>query len=112
DNTDDLSAYREEFYTNPETIYMDGNSLGLMSKRAESSLEKIKESWKKYGIDGWTKGDHTWCYFSDLLAKKSAGLIGAQKEEVMRSGTTTSTSDQIFASFFQPKGEKTKILAD
>lgn len=112
DNKDDLSAYREEFYTNPETIYMDGNSLGLMSKRAESSLEKIKESWKKYGIDGWTKGDHPWFYFSDHLANKSAGLIGAQKEEVMVTGSTTSNIHQIVASFFQPKGEKTKILAD
>src|SRR5699024_4694694 len=112
DNKDDLSAYQEEFYTNPETIYMDGNSLGLMSKRAESSLEKIKESWKKYGIDGWTKGDHPWFYFSDLLANKSAGLIGAQKEEVMVTGSTTSNIHQIVASFFQPKGGKTKILAD
>src|SRR5699024_2220495 len=102
DNKDDLSAYREEFYTNRETIYMDGNSLGLMSKRAESSLEKIKESWKKYGIDGWTKGDHPWFYFSDHLANKSAGLIGAQKEEVMVTGSTTSNIHQIVASFFQP----------
>lgn len=112
DEKDVLKVYREEFYVTPETIYMDGNSLGLMSKRAETSLERIKESWKKYGIDGWTKGENPWFYFADLLAKKSTALIGAQKEEVMITGSTTSNIHQIVASFFQPKGKRTKILAD
>ena len=56
DQEDPLVSYREEFYLNPGMIYMDGNSLGLLSKRAEKSLMKSLEDWKKYGIDGWTEG--------------------------------------------------------
>jgi hypothetical protein len=40
DQEDPLVSYREEFYLNPGMIYMDGNSLGLLSKRA---LEKFNE---------------------------------------------------------------------
>ena len=63
DQVDPLVPYREEFYLNPGMIYMDGNSLGLLSKRAEKSLMKSLEDWKKYGIDGWTEGAEPWFYF-------------------------------------------------
>ncbi|WHY98879.1 hypothetical protein [Peribacillus simplex] len=41
---------------NQGMIYMDGNSLGLLSKWAEKSLMKSLKDWKRYGIDGWTEG--------------------------------------------------------
>lgn len=40
DQEDPLVSYREKFYLNLGMIYMDGNSLGLLSKRA---LEKFNE---------------------------------------------------------------------
>ncbi|MFE4813122.1 hypothetical protein ACFQ9Y_18570 [Peribacillus simplex] len=33
-------SYRKEFYLNPGMIYLDGNSLGLLSKGSEKSLMK------------------------------------------------------------------------
>ena len=38
---------RDRFYIQPNEIYMDGNSLGLASKDAESSLLNALEDWKK-----------------------------------------------------------------
>src|SRR5690625_6964062 len=55
DAEDPLASFRDEFYLPPSSIYFDGNSLGLMSKRAETSALEILNSWKAYGIDGWTK---------------------------------------------------------
>lgn len=57
DKNDDLQGFREQFYLQPETIYFDGNSLGLLSKKAEASLLTLLDSWKQYGIDGWTQGN-------------------------------------------------------
>jgi kynureninase len=34
DQTDELSSFRQEFYIQEGTIYLNGNSLGLLSKRA------------------------------------------------------------------------------
>ena len=112
DKKDIFSTYRNEFYINEGTIYLDGNSLGLMSKRAESSLLKLIESWKTLGIEGWTAGENPWFYFAETLGELSSKLVGAIKEEVIVTGSTTSNLHQLLATFYKPNGKKTKILAD
>lgn len=112
DELDALKKFREEFYVQPDVIYMDGNSLGVLSKRAEQSLLILLDSWKKYGIDGWTQGEHPWFYFSDRLSEMCAPLVGASKQEVIITGSTTSNLHQLIASFYHPEGARTKILAD
>ena len=112
DEMDVLHKYRDEFYMSPGSIYMDGNSLGLLSKRAEFSLLSALDSWKKYGIDGWTQGEQPWFYFSEELSELCAPLIGATKEEVMITGSTTTNLHQLIASFYRPTENRTKILAD
>ena len=112
DKKNELKAYREEFYIQPDTIYFDGNSLGLLSKRAESTLLQLFDSWKQYGIDGWTNGDHPWFYLSESLGKSNAPLVGAQPEEVVVTGSTTANLHQLVATFYKPEGKRTKILAD
>ncbi len=112
DREDDLKQYRDEFYIQPGTIYFDGNSLGLLSKRAEESLLSMLESWKQFGIDGWLKGDNPWFYFSEKLGEKCAPLIGADQKEVIVTGSTTVNLHQILSTFYKPEGKRTKILAD
>ncbi|AIM16988.1 kynureninase [Neobacillus sedimentimangrovi] len=112
DEKDTLSRFREEFYLKPGTIYMDGNSLGLLSKRAEKTLLETLEDWKQYGIDGWTQGKHPWFYMSEELGKKLAPLVGASEEEVIVTGSTTVNLHQLVSTFYKPEGKRTKILAD
>ncbi|PGM56621.1 kynureninase [Bacillus sp. AFS053548] len=112
DKKDSLSNYRDEFYLQPGTIYLDGNSLGLLSKRAEQSLLDLLDSWKTLAIDGWMQGDHPWYYFAEKLGALSAPLVGAKENEVIVTGSTTTNLHQLIASFYHPKGQKTKILAD
>jgi len=112
DQKDSLSNYRDEFYLQPGTIYLDGNSLGLLSKRAEQSLLDLLDSWKTLAIDGWMQGDHPWYYFAEKLGALSAPLVGAKENEVIVTGSTTTNLHQLIASFYHPNGQKTKILAD
>lgn len=112
DEKDALRLYREEFYLQPGSIYMDGNSLGLLSKRAEASLHLLLDSWKQYGIDGWMSGEHPWFYLAEQLGANSSSLVGAKKEEVIVTGSTTANLHQLLATFYKPNGQKTKILAD
>ena len=46
DAEDPLAQYRKRFYQIPGKIYMDGNSLGLLSKDAETSLKRVFEEWR------------------------------------------------------------------
>ncbi|WP_085991225.1 kynureninase [Oceanobacillus senegalensis] len=112
DKEDELRCYQHEFYRQPDTIYMDGNSLGLLSKRAENSLLTMLDTWKVHGIDGWLNGKHPWFYLSEKLGEMSASLIGAKKEEVIITGSTTVNLHQLLATFYKPEGKRTKILAD
>ncbi|AXI00505.1 kynureninase [Sporosarcina sp. PTS2304] len=112
DQHDELASYREEFYLPSGKIYMDGNSLGLLSQRAEKTLLELLDSWKVLGIDGWTEGAHPWFYLAEQLGERMAPLVGGKKTEVIATGSTTTNLHQLVATFYRPKGERTKILAD
>lgn len=112
DVKDDFHRYREEFYLQPGVTYLDGNSLGLMSKRAEKNVAELMESWKTFGIEGWTKGKYPWFFMSEKLGEMCAPLVGASGEEVIIAGSTTSNIHQLVSTFYKPEGKRTKILAD
>jgi kynureninase len=112
DIEDKLGRFREEFYIKPNSIYMDGNSLGLLSKRAEKTLLESLNDWKEHGIDGWTNGTHPWFFLSEKLGEMMAPLVGASANEVIVTGSTTVNLHQLVATFYKPEGKRTKILAD
>jgi kynureninase len=112
DGKDSLGRFREEFYIIPNTIYMDGNSLGLLSMRAEQTLLDSLKDWRSFGIDGWTKGSQPWFFLSEKLAEMMAPLVGASADEIVVSGSTTVNLHQLLATFYNPNGARTKILAD
>ncbi|MHC0036175.1 kynureninase [Pseudoneobacillus sp. C159] len=112
DQQDPLQHYREEFYLPENTIYLDGNSLGLMSKRSEQSLYEMADSWKKYAIDGWMSGKQAWFTLSEKLGAMCAPLVGAKPNEVIITASTTTNLHQLVATFYKPQGKRTKILAD
>ncbi|UAL51607.1 MULTISPECIES: kynureninase [Metabacillus] len=112
DEKDELAHFRNEFYLKKDVIYLDGNSLGLPSKRAEAALISMLDAWKEYGIDGWTQGEKPWYTLSETLGEQSAFLIGAKSDEVVVTGSTTVNLHQLAASFFHPEKKRTKILAD
>lgn len=112
DQIDTLSHFRDEFYIKEGTIYLDGNSLGLLSKRAESSVLQLLKSWKDYGIEGWMSGTSPWFYLSETLGAKMASLIHAKENEVIVTGSTTVNLHQLLATFYKPIGTRNKIIAD
>lgn len=112
DQENPLQGFRDEFYLQEGILYMDGNSLGLLSKRAEKSLLNSLEDWKSHGIDGWMSGHQPWFELSEKLGALSAPLVGAKAEEVIVTGSITTNIHQVLATFYKPEGSKTKILAD
>ena len=113
DLEDSLSEYRNHFYIPKNTIYLDGNSLGLLSKEAESSLIRVIEEWKELGILGWYKPSKSWLYFGEKLGALASSLVGAEPEEVVATGTTTVNLHTLVSTFYHPEiGKRTKIIAD
>ena len=112
DKADVLHHVRDRFYIQPNEIYMDGNSLGLASKDAEAALLNALEVWKKEGIKIWNVEDSKYYHYSKQIASKMAPLIGANPEEVVIVGSTTSNIHQALSTFYEPTDKKYKILVD
>lgn len=112
DQQDNLKHFRERFYINKDSIYMDGNSLGLLSKDAETSLLRIIDEFKELGINGWMGAKEPWFTYAEKLGAKEAGLVGALEDEVIITGSTTINLHNLLATFYKPKGNRKKILMD
>ena len=112
DRKDPLASFRKRFFVPEDTIYMDGNSLGLLSVDAERSLLRVLDEWRTLGIRGWLEGHRPWFYFGEQLGEMASGLVGAEKGELVFSGGTTINIHALISTFYQPSGKRRKILAD
>jgi kynureninase len=112
DRTDPLRKFRERFHLPPDTIYMDGNSLGLLSRDAEKSLLRILAEWRTLGIRGWLEAERPWFALAEEMGAKAAPLVGAKPEELVFTGTTTVNIHALVSTFYRPEGKRTRILAD
>ncbi len=111
DAADPLAHFRERFYIPPGTIYLDGNSLGLLSRDAESAVLQALASWKVLGINGWVEADPPWFTLGEELGGRMTALVGAPPESVGVTGATTVNLHQMVGTFYQPEGERRKIVA-
>ena len=112
DAEDALAPFREHFYRQSGVIYLDGNSLGLLSREAEAALLRALEMWKTLAVDGWTSGPSPWFWMAEELAKQVAPLVGAEPGQVIVTNSTTVNLHQLVATLYMPKPYRPKILAD
>ena len=112
DLEDPLVRFRKRFYIPSEIIYMDGNSLGLVSRDAEKSIHNVLNDWRTLGIGGWLEGKRPWFYFAEQIGAMCSSLVGADPDEVILTGTTTVNIHQLVNTFYEPHGSRRKIIAD
>jgi kynureninase len=112
DADDPLAKYKDRFYHIPGVIYMDGNSLGLMSRDSDVTLRRVMDEWRALGIGGWDGGRIPWITYAESLGAMEAGLVGAEPDEVVVCGGTTINLHTLVATFYTPRGERRKVLAD
>jgi kynureninase len=111
DDQYELVAFRNRFYTRDDQIYMDGNSLGLLSRDAEDAVHTALNQWKELGIEGWMAADPQWFTLGEQLGEMTAELVGAYPDEVVVTGTTTVNQHQLVSTFYRPEGTRRKIIA-
>jgi len=91
---------------------MDGNSLGILSRSAESAVQRALRQWRDLAIGGWLEADPPWFSLGEQLGARMAGLVGADSDEVVVTGTTTVNLHSLLATFYRPSGSRRRILAD
>jgi kynureninase len=88
DALDALREFRARFEIPADVVYLDGNSLGALSRDARRSLERvIQVEWGHGLIRSWN--DHDWINAPERVGGKVARLLGAAADEVIVCDSTS-----------------------
>jgi len=112
DAEDELAAFREEFFVTAGDIYLDGNSLGLLSRRSEAAVLRVLDEWKTLRVEGWTAASSPWFTLAEALARETASLVGAHADEVITTNSTTVNLHQLIATLYHPEDPRACLLTD
>ena len=111
DEQDELASFRDEFVIDdPNLIYLDGNSLGRLPKRAVSFMHQaIEQEWGQRLIRVWNDG---WVNTPTELGAKIAKLIGAQPDEVLVAEATSINLFKLAVAALRARPDRAKIVSD
>src|SRR5512140_1848824 len=111
DQQDPLASYREQFvFNDPNLIYLDGNSLGMMPKAArERSRQVVEEQWGTDLIRGWNKG---WWEAPQRIGDSIGQLIGAAPGQTVVGDTVSINLFKLATSALTHQQDKTRIITD
>lgn len=116
DTEDELGHFRDRFHF-PEkkgerAVYLCGNSLGLQPRSVKDFLDFELNAWRDKGVEGHFTGDKPWVSYHELAKKSLAGIVGAKPDEVQAIGSLTSNLHLLLASFYQPAGDRVKVIIE
>ena len=81
DEKDPLAKYRNDFVLNPNEIYMDGNSLGKLPKKAQKDVQNtVENQWGKRLIRSWNE---VWMDLPLRLAENMQRFFMSQKKSFL-----------------------------
>ncbi len=111
DRQDELASFRQRFITSdPDLIYLDGNSLGRLPKETVARLQQVVEKgWGGRLIRGWDEG---WYTLPERVGGKMAGLLGARPEEVIMADATSINLFKLALAALALRPGRTRIVTD
>ena len=111
DAADPLASFRTEFDLPDGVIYLDGNSLGAMPKRAvEIASRVLEKEWSAQLIRSWNSAG--WFQMPRALGDKLAPLVGAGPGEVVVNDTTSANLFKVLAAALTLRPERRVIVSE
>ena len=117
DAIDPLRAYAERFERprtadGRPTIYLCGNSLGLMPREARTLVNEELDDWARWGVEGHHHARRPWVDYHELFRELGARLVGAEPGEVVMMNSLTVNLHLMMVSFYRPAGTRTRVLME
>ena len=111
DRQDSLAPFRDAFVIDqPDLIYLDGNSLGRLPRRAVERLQTAVEGeWGRDLIRSWNTG---WFSAPARVGDKIASLVGASPGQVVVSDSTSVNLFKLVMAALTMRPGRTGIVSD
>ena len=111
DASDKLASLRSEFTLNSSEIYLDGNSLGPVSKNVGVRVnEVINNEWANGLVRSWNNAG--WMDAPITIGQKLAPLIGAKPNEVLVADTLTFAIAKLVGGALKLRPDRYIVLTD
>uniref|UniRef100_A0A914RDK8 Kynureninase n=1 Tax=Parascaris equorum TaxID=6256 RepID=A0A914RDK8_PAREQ len=95
-----------------DSVYMCGNSLGLMLKSTRKYMDIQFEKWANMGVCGHTEDPLPWAHCDETVTEGIAKLVGAEPSEVALMNGLTVNMHILLTAFYKPTKNRHKILLE
>jgi kynureninase len=117
DAEDPLAAFRERFALprardDAPLTYLCGHSLGLLPLAARELVNEELDDWARLAVLGHEGARRPWIPYHENLTAGLALLSGARPDEVIAMNSLTVNLHLMLASFYRPRGRRTRILIE
>jgi len=111
DRADPLREFRAQFELPPGVTYLDGNSLGALSRRTRGRLASVIDAeWGRGLITSWN--DAHWIALPQRVGDKIGRLIGAAPGQVLAADSTTVNLYKVLCVALQAHPGRRVILSE
>ena len=111
DQQDPLASFRAQFViSDPDLIYLDGNSLGRLPKATTERMRQVVEQeWGADLIRGWNQD---WWHAPVRIGEKIAGLVGAAPGQIIVCDSVSINLFKLASAALSLRPARTKIITD
>ncbi len=111
DRQDNLASFRDAFVIDhPDLIYLDGNSLGRLPRKAAQRLHTaVEDEWGRDLIRSWNAN---WFSAPTRVGEKIARLVGAGPEQVVVSDSTSVNLFKLVMAALALRPDRLGIVSD
>ena len=111
DEADALNPVRDEFILPAGVLYLDGNSLGPVTRRARARVsETIDEEWATGLVRSWNSAG--WMDESTRVGDRIAALLGANEGEVLVADTLTFVLAKLIGAALELRPGRHVVVTD
>ena len=111
DREDPLAVFRDEFYLPEGMIYLNGNSLGAMPRKAVDRARRVVEVEWADGLIG-SMNTAGWYELPQTLGRKVAPLVGAKPNEVVLTDSAGIVQYKALAAALQIQPDRRVIVME
>ncbi len=109
DAADPLASRREAFLLPEDMVYLNGNSLGPLTRSAQSRLIELERQWGQDLISSWNR--HHWIDLPQRVGHKISRLIGASPRNVICCDSVSVNLFKLLAAALQLQPGDGRVLS-